>query len=96
MTHTAGFLTLPCSARGGKVVVLTRAEPKAMFEAIVKQRVTEFFLPKDMPHFCAGCFSCFLRGENACPHADLVQPIARAIGAIDVTKLNWPGRLTAQ
>ena len=45
MTHTAGFLTLPCSARGGKVVVLTRAEPKAMFEAIVKQRVTEFFLP---------------------------------------------------
>ena len=45
MTHTAGLLTLPTSARGGKVVVLTRAEPRAVFESIVKQRVTEFFLP---------------------------------------------------
>jgi acyl-CoA synthetase (AMP-forming)/AMP-acid ligase II len=45
MTHTAGLLTMPCTGRGGKVVVLPRAEPKPMFEAIVKQRVTEFFLP---------------------------------------------------
>jgi len=45
MTHTAGVLSMPCSARGGKVVVLTKPEPMAMFEAIAKQRVTEFFLP---------------------------------------------------
>ncbi len=45
MTHTAGLLTLPCTGRGGKVVVLPRAEPKLLLEAIVKQRVTEFFLP---------------------------------------------------
>lgn len=45
MTHTAGALSLPCSARGGKVVVITKPEPAAVFEAIAKQRVTEFFLP---------------------------------------------------
>ena len=45
MTHTAGILTLPTSARGGKVVVVTRPEPKLIFELIRKQRVTEFFLP---------------------------------------------------
>jgi acyl-CoA synthetase (AMP-forming)/AMP-acid ligase II len=45
MTHTAGVLTIPCSARGGKVVVLTKPDPSLLFDAIVKQRVTEFFLP---------------------------------------------------
>ena len=45
MTHTAGALSLPCSARGGKVVVVTKPEPALIFEIIRKQRVTEFFLP---------------------------------------------------
>jgi acyl-CoA synthetase (AMP-forming)/AMP-acid ligase II len=45
MTHTAGFLSIPCSARGGTVVVLTRPDPVALLDAIEKHRVTEFFLP---------------------------------------------------
>lgn len=45
MTHTTGVLSLPTSARGGKVVVVTKPEPKLVFEIIKKQRVTEFFLP---------------------------------------------------
>jgi len=45
MTHTAGVLTLPTSARGGKVVVVTKPDPLLVFEIIKKQRVTEFFLP---------------------------------------------------
>lgn len=45
MTHTAGVLSLPTSARGGKVVVVTKPDPKLVFEIIKKQRVTEFFLP---------------------------------------------------
>ena len=53
-------------------------------------QVTEFFLPRDMPHFCAGCFSCFLRGEDACPHAESVQPIARAIAECDIVILTSP------
>ena len=45
MTHTAGLLTLPTTARGGKVVVLTKPDPITMFTTISQQRVTEFFLP---------------------------------------------------
>ena len=48
---------------------------------------TEFFLPRDMPHFCAGCYSCFYKGEQACPHAQSVQPIAQSILDADVVIL---------
>lgn len=51
---------------------------------------TEFFLPKDMPHFCAGCYNCFLKGENACPHAEFVQPISDALKAADLVVLTSP------
>lgn len=45
MTHTAGILSLPCTARGGKVVVLPKPDPKAMFAAFAQHKVTEIFLP---------------------------------------------------
>jgi multimeric flavodoxin WrbA len=45
---------------------------------------TEFFLPKDMPHFCNGCYSCFYNGEGTCPHAESVSPIAKAILEADL------------
>lgn len=45
MTHTAGTLTLPCSARGGMVVVMARPDPVALLDLIEKHRVTELFLP---------------------------------------------------
>jgi acyl-CoA synthetase (AMP-forming)/AMP-acid ligase II len=45
MTHTAGFLSIPASARGGTVVVLTKPDPASLLDAIEKHRVTEFFLP---------------------------------------------------
>lgn len=34
-----------------------------------KVKFAEYFLPKDMPHFCCGCFTCFEKGEDRCPHA---------------------------
>jgi acyl-CoA synthetase (AMP-forming)/AMP-acid ligase II len=45
MTHTAGLLSLPCTARGGTVVVVTRPDPAILLQAIARRRVTEFFLP---------------------------------------------------
>lgn len=45
MTHTAGMLSLPCSALGGTVVVLPKPDPAALLGAIVRHRVTELFLP---------------------------------------------------
>ena len=45
MTHTAGMLSLPCTARGGTVVVLAKPDPAQLIGAIAKHRVTELFLP---------------------------------------------------
>ncbi|MDE2352953.1 MAG: AMP-binding protein, partial [Alphaproteobacteria bacterium] len=45
MTHTAGLLSIPCTARGGTVVIVTRPDPMLLLAAIPKYRVTEFFLP---------------------------------------------------
>ncbi len=37
--------------------------------------ITEFYLPRDLPHFCSGCKVCFFKDEALCPHADYVAPI---------------------
>ena len=45
MTHTAGLLSMPCTAQGGTVVVVTKPDPALMLQAIARHKVTEFFLP---------------------------------------------------
>ncbi|CAN7308448.1 AMP-binding protein [Pseudomonas sp. LjRoot71] len=45
MTHTAGLLSLPATARGGSVAVVTSPDPAVLLAAISKHRVTELFLP---------------------------------------------------
>jgi len=45
MTHAAGMLSVPCTAQGGTVVVLTKPDPAALVENVARHRVTEFFLP---------------------------------------------------
>lgn len=74
------------SARRGStwhVMDLIRRE----LAACAQLEVVEFTLPRDMPHFCNGCFSCFLNGEGACPHAAAVAPIAEALLSADVIAL---------
>ncbi|MGF6696903.1 acyl-CoA synthetase (AMP-forming)/AMP-acid ligase II [Paraburkholderia sp. MM5496-R1] len=85
MTHTAGMLSLPCTARGGTVVVLPKPDPALLLAAIAKHRVTEFFLPPtviyrllDIPGIESQDFSslkCFLYG--AAPMS--VEKLKRAI-----------------
>lgn len=55
-----------------------------------KTEVTEFFLPKDMPHFCNGCFSCIYNGEDTCPHSSYIKPIVDAIIESDLIILTSP------
>lgn len=43
----------------------------------------EFFLPKDMPEFCCGCYNCFDKGEDKCPHAKYIKPIKDAMREAD-------------
>lgn len=62
-------------------------------EALQKQgeyQFTEFFLPKDLPRFCHGCYVCFEKGEDKCPNAGYVQPIATAIREADGLVITSP------
>ena len=56
----------------------------------VPTQVTEFYLPKDLPHFCSGCFSCFVNGEETCPHRDFILPIVTALEDADLVILTSP------
>lgn len=55
-----------------------------------KVELSEFFFPKDMPHFCTGCFSCFYKGEEICPHAEYITPIVASIVQSDLLILTSP------
>ncbi|WP_354685695.1 AMP-binding protein [Cupriavidus necator] len=45
MTHAAGTLTLPCTARAGTIVVMNRMDLSQLVDLIEKHRVTELYLP---------------------------------------------------
>jgi multimeric flavodoxin WrbA len=51
---------------------------------------TEFTLPKDMPCFCRGCFTCFLKGEDKCPDSGFIGPIVAAMEEADVIVMTSP------
>ncbi|MCL2839104.1 MAG: NAD(P)H-dependent oxidoreductase [Oscillospiraceae bacterium] len=40
---------------------------------------TEFFLPQDLPEFCAGCMLCLEKDEQLCPHSEYTLPILEAL-----------------
>ncbi len=52
--------------------------------------ITEFYFPQDSPPYCIGCKKCFLVGEHACPHADVVAPIWEAILEADLIVFAYP------
>ncbi|NUU19956.1 MAG: AMP-binding protein [Streptomycetaceae bacterium] len=45
MTHTAGLFSLQTTARGGQVVIVPRATPEYVLDAVERHGVTELFLP---------------------------------------------------
>lgn len=52
--------------------------------------VTEFYLPRDLPHFCRGCKTCFLKSEELCPHSRYVMPIWQSILDSDLLVFSTP------
>ncbi|MDR1025317.1 MAG: NAD(P)H-dependent oxidoreductase [Treponema sp.] len=52
--------------------------------------LVEFFLPKNMPHFCIGCNNCFMKGEELCPHQEYITPIKNAIWNAELIVLASP------
>lgn len=67
-----------------KIIVLNGTEVKGctyhMKESFLENfrkehEITEYYLPKDCPHFCIGCKVCFMKSELLCPHSKYTMPI---------------------
>jgi multimeric flavodoxin WrbA len=53
------------------------------------ENITEFFLPKDGPGFCRGCFACFT-DFTKCPDYEKMRPIFAAIDQADLLIFTSP------
>lgn len=82
-----------------KIVVINGTEIKGctyqikeiFLEQLTKgNEIQEFYLPRDMPHFCCGCKTCFMKSELKCPHAGHVMPIWNAVLAADLLVFTSP------
>lgn len=82
-----------------KIVVINGTEIKGctyhIKEAFLEElrpgnEVHEFYLPKDMPHFCCGCKTCFFISEESCPHAGHVLPIWNEMLSADLLVFTSP------
>lgn len=82
-----------------KIVVINGTEIKGCtyqiketFLSVLRDgnEIIEYYLPKDLPHFCIGCKTCFFKDENLCPHASYTIPIWNAILKADLLIFTAP------
>ena len=52
--------------------------------------VHEYYLPKDTPGFCVGCFQCIQKGEENCPQADKAQKIVESMLRSEIIIIDSP------
>ncbi|MBR3532461.1 MAG: flavodoxin family protein [Clostridiales bacterium] len=52
--------------------------------------ITEFYLPRDCPNFCAGCTVCFRGSQDKCKDAQYVQKIEKAMLEADLLVFTSP------
>lgn len=55
---------------------------KQTLDALDEIDYTDYYLPKDLPHFCNGCFACLRTGEYAgqnCPHKQYTHVILKSL-----------------
>lgn len=55
-----------------------------------KNEFDEVILPKDMSEFCYGCANCILKGEQFCPHHQLMRPIIEKMEQADLIIVATP------
>ncbi len=54
-----------------------------------EKEITEFFLPKDLNHFCLGCYRC-IEGDENCPFYEEKNKIMSAVEAADLLIFTTP------
>lgn len=55
----------------------------------LKKEIIEFFLPKDLNHFCLGCYNC-LEDDTKCPFYDEKRKIIEAVENADLLIFTTP------
>ncbi len=55
----------------------------------MKKEITEFFLPKDLNHFCLGCYKC-IEGDENCPFYEEKRKIMEAVEMADLLIFTTP------
>ena len=80
-----------------KIVLINGTNHKGSTYHIARQladklqgETTEFFLPRDFDEFCLGCTTCFVKGEEFCPHHSKIEKITKALLEADVIILDSP------
>ena len=62
---------------------------KMLSEKISNAEITEFFLPRELNHFCKGCYTC-TKDETKCPYYEEKNVIMQAVEAADVLIFTTP------
>lgn len=55
----------------------------------LEKEITEFFLPKDLNHFCLGCYKC-IEGDENCPFYEEKNQIMEVVEAADLLVFTTP------
>lgn len=81
--------------KGNTVQVYKRFEGfLAQFEPSVT--VKEFHLEKDFNELCRGCYTCFLKSEEKCPHRKKLEPLIKAMLDADGLVFTSPSYVLAE
>lgn len=55
-----------------------------------EKEIDEYFMPKDTPNSCIGCYKCFNESEYSCPQNKEVQEIVNSMESSDIIVINSP------
>lgn len=75
---------------GTPVKGITHTMKELFLQNLPEEREVVEFYPEDFPPFCLGCKSCFLQGEDKCPHTAQTAPIWKAILDADLLVFAYP------
>ena len=52
--------------------------------------ITQYYLPRDCPGFCAGCTACFAKDQHLCKDAQYIQKIEKSLLEADLMVFTSP------
>lgn len=80
-----------------KIVIINGQNHKGSTRMVARElaekvggEIKEFFLPRDFDEPCIGCWTCFKKDMNHCPHYEKLRPITKSMEEADLIILASP------